>query len=235
MNQLAIFDVDGTLTDTTSVDDECYRDAMAEVLGVPAEEVDWSGAAHVTDAGIIQWLWSAHRDGLPTSDDLARARSVFLRRLAAAVETDPSRFKSINGAGLAMRSLAAAGWRVAVATGGWGPSARLKLQAARIHVDYAVLACADDAMARPDIVRIAQNRAESFFQCTFGRVVTVGDGPWDVAAASELDLPFIGIGSGARDTLLRRAGAATVLPDYTNLSAFRDALASAKVPMATMD
>ena len=107
MNQLAIFDVDGTLTDTTGVDDECYREAMADVLGVRPDEVDWSGAAHVTDAGIIQWLWSAHRDGMPTPDDLARARSTFLRRLAVAVERDPARFRSIGGASLAMRSLAA--------------------------------------------------------------------------------------------------------------------------------
>ena len=62
MNRLAIFDVDGTLTDTTGVDDDCYRDAAAAALGVSPSIVDWSGAAHFTDAGILQWLWSAHRE-----------------------------------------------------------------------------------------------------------------------------------------------------------------------------
>jgi hypothetical protein len=32
MKQLAIFDIDGTLTDTNAVDDECYLRAVSDVL-----------------------------------------------------------------------------------------------------------------------------------------------------------------------------------------------------------
>src|SRR5215211_1125098 len=60
VSQLAIFDIDGTLTDTTGVDDECYRLAVAEALDLSPDVIDWSGAAHVTDSEIFRWLCGVH-------------------------------------------------------------------------------------------------------------------------------------------------------------------------------
>jgi phosphoglycolate phosphatase-like HAD superfamily hydrolase len=230
VNRLAIFDVDGTLTDTTGVDDECYRDAVASVLGVAPDLIDWSGAAHVTDTGILEWLWSSHRSGEPTLADVARARSELVHRLNAALRSDPWRFGSIAGADTAVRSLLDAGWRVAVATGGWGPSARLKLAAARFEIDDAVLACADDARSRAEIVQLARRRAEIVHDCRFDRIVSVGDGPWDVTTALALQLPFVGIGAGARAEQLRAVGATTVIADFTDLDAVAHALSTAQAP-----
>ena len=192
--------------------------------------MDWSGAAHVTDAGILHWLWSAHRVGEPTLADVARARSEFVHRLNAALKRDPSRFSSVPGAEPAVRSLVDRGWRVAVATGGWGPSARLKLAAAHFEIDDAVLACADDATSRADIVQLAQRRAEIVHGCRFDRIVSIGDGPWDVATAAALQLPFIGIGVGPRADQLRAAGAATVLADFADVDAVERALDNAQPP-----
>jgi hypothetical protein len=55
LRQLAIFDIDGTLTATNAVDDECYARAVAEMLGVAPEAIDWSGTPHVTDSGIARY------------------------------------------------------------------------------------------------------------------------------------------------------------------------------------
>ena len=97
MNRLAIFDVDGTLTDTNKVDDDCYRTTIAEALGVTGDAVDWSGAAHVTDSEIFRWLCAAHRRSEPSADEMARARSQFVERLTAQLEQAPARFGSIAG------------------------------------------------------------------------------------------------------------------------------------------
>src|SRR5439155_18578760 len=76
VNRLAIFDIDGTLTDTNGVDDDCYRIAIAEALGVAPSAIDWSGAAHVTDSEIFRWLCAVHRRTEPSADELARAFSI---------------------------------------------------------------------------------------------------------------------------------------------------------------
>jgi Predicted phosphatases len=230
VNRLAIFDIDGTLTDTNGVDDECYRTTIADTLGLSPEAIDWSGAAHVTDSEIFRWLCAAHQRSVPSPGEMARARSQFVERLTAALEHAPMRFASIVGAPTMLRELVERGWCVAVATGGWGPSARLKLRVAELAIDDAVLACADDARSRADIVQLARERAAAFYQRRFDRVVSVGDGVWDVETAIVLGLPFVGIARGARADRLRSAGARAVLPDYSNLDAVWAALETAKTP-----
>lgn len=129
-----------------------------------------------------------------------------------------------------LRDLPQRDWCVAFATGGWRPSALLKLRVAEIALDEAVFACADDARTRADIVRLAHARAESFYERRFDRVVSVGDGVWDVQTAAALRLPFVGIGKGAHAERLRTAGAQIVVSDYADLDEFRNALDVAAPP-----
>ena len=232
MNRLAIFDIDGTLTDTNGVDDDCYRTTIAEALGVAESAIDWSGAAHVTDSEIFRWLCAAHRRSEPSADEMARARSRFVDRLRAELEQTPLRFTAIPGASTMLGRVVEHGWSIAVATGGWGPSARLKLSVAELVIDDAVFACADDGRSRADIVRLARHRAEVFYQRKFDRVVSIGDGVWDVQTAIELDMPFVGIGTGSRADQLRLTGASVVLPDYSDFGAFMAALENARHPAA---
>jgi phosphoglycolate phosphatase-like HAD superfamily hydrolase len=230
VNQLAIFDIDGTLTDTAGVDDDCYRETIAEALGVAPSAIDWSGAAHVTDSEIFRWLSQVHGRDEPDERVMARARARFVERLSVQLSAAPTRFSSIRGAGTMLRDLPQRDWCVAFATGGWGPSALLKLRVAEITLDEAVFACADDARTRADIVRLARDRAESFYERHFDRVVSVGDGVWDVQTAAALRLPFVGIGKGAHAERLRTAGAQIVVSDYADLDEFRNALDVAAPP-----
>jgi phosphoglycolate phosphatase-like HAD superfamily hydrolase len=234
MNRLAIFDIDGTLTDTNGVDDEAYRNAVASALGVSPELIDWSGALHVTDAEIFRHLCSLHKRGEPSAELMARAKSQFIETLTATLDNSPDRFVEVAGASGMLRRVAEEGWRIAVATGGWGPSARLKLLAAGIEIDSAVLASADDGGSRADIVELARRRAESFYGTRFERAVSVGDGVWDADTAAALELPFIGIANGAKAERLRDAGAGNVFADYRDIDAFLDALINATVPRGVL-
>jgi len=234
MDRLAIFDIDGTLTDTNGVDDEAYRTAVASAIDIAPDVIDWSGALHVTDTEIFRHLCAKHGVGEPPAELMMRARAQFVARLASTLDDAPHRFVEIRGAGVMLERLASDGWRVALATGGWGASARLKLRAAGIEVDDALLACADDGVSRADIVQFARKRAESVYETQFDRVVSIGDGVWDVATAAALDLPFVGIATGEKAESLRRAGASAVYPDYRELTAFLSALASADVPRASV-
>src|SRR5262249_44074435 len=149
---LVIFDIDGMLTDTNDVDDDCFRSAVADALGLSSSEIDWTGTLHFTDRGIFDWLSDRHARRAPTDPEIAWARDRLTERLSSAMADSPERFQAIVGATSIFDHVRAAGWNISVATGCWRPSARLKLRAAGIAVDDALVACADDAAARTDIV-----------------------------------------------------------------------------------
>lgn len=230
MVRLVVFDVDGTLTDTNAVDDECYRAAIAALLHSDADAIEWQAAPHITDAGIARWLWRRTYDRDPTIEELFALRDRFVEQLSTNARVAPDRFAPIPGAGAAITHLRANGWAIALATGGWSHSARLKLRAAQIEVESIAFASSDDASMRVDIVRAAVNRAVSVASAPVERVVTVGDAPWDVLCARELGYAFVGIGAGDRAACLRDAGASVVLPDYRDLQRLTAALETATVP-----
>jgi phosphoglycolate phosphatase-like HAD superfamily hydrolase len=227
---LAILDIDGTLTDTTAVDDECFRQAMALALEVPSSEIDWADAPNITDAGICHWLFERHRNQPPSGLQVAAAKAEFLRLLEHEAISRPHRFSPVPGATRVFSHLAQNGWAVALATGAWGASARIKLATAGIPTGPIPLACSDDASTRLDLLRLAIERAVSASPQRFDHVVSVGDGLWDLHAAAAADVGFVGIGEGSRAALLRAHGAGVVLTDWTDLETASAALRQAIVP-----
>lgn len=230
-SQLAIFDIDGTLTATNAVDDECYARAVAEMLDVAPEAIDWSETPHVTDGAIARHLWARHRARAAEADDLAEIQERFLAVLRAELTRAPERFVPIAGAGTLFPHLRRAGWHIALATGGWLASATVKLRAAGLVTTDLPMACADDADSREDIVRLAWHKAETQAGVAFRRVVSVGDAPWDVRTARSLGLPFVGIATGSLADRLRAEGARTIVPDFSDAAAVLAALSSAASPV----
>jgi hypothetical protein len=82
--------------------------------------------------------------------------------------------------------------RVAVATGGWEETARLKLAHVGIDATRLALASGSDASARTEIMRIAEGRAMRGEK--FGRATYFGDGPWDQRATAAIGYDFVAIG-----------------------------------------
>ncbi|HEX5031479.1 MAG TPA: HAD family hydrolase [Candidatus Eisenbacteria bacterium] len=202
-----VFDLDGTLCDTVDVDDECYRLAVAPTLGIHSEAVDWRGALHQTDSGIARWLWATHRGSQPTTDDIERIRCRFFGLLEVKRIEAPDRFASITGAAAFLESCVAAGLRVAIGTGGWRPSATLKLDTAGLPVDL-LYATADEGETRVEIFSKAHAAAGG------APTLLVGDSECDAATAGELGWGFVGIGSGEKEKRLRELGAGLVVENY---------------------
>jgi phosphoglycolate phosphatase-like HAD superfamily hydrolase len=228
--RLAVFDVDGTLTDTKAVDYECFLRAVADQLGVDRARLDLSEAPHVTDSAIAEWLSHKHRGRDLSEDEGVRLIDSFVGLLRAELARTAARFAPVAGAPGLFAELRVAGWEVAVATGGWAPSAHLKLTASGLAEAGLVMATASDASTRVEILRLALGRARERARGDYCRIVSVGDGVWDVRAAAELGWAFVGVGRGAAAGALRRAGATHVLPDFSDRAALRDALETATVP-----
>jgi len=107
------------------------------------------------------------------------------------------------------------GYRVAIATGCWGDSARVKMASAGMDYDAYPSASADDAPERAAIIQLAVERAARRYG-GFDDSVYIGDGVWDARACLALGVPFIGIGVAGQAEKLRQAGAVRVFPDLAD-------------------
>lgn len=229
VNPLVIFDVDGTLCDTLAVDDECFCATASNMLGVQVGSSSWEGSPHVTDSGILQWLWTSHLGRSPAPQEVEAFIARFEAALTHELQRAPERFGAIEGALPLLSLLEEQGWSYAFATGGWGRTARLKLQAAGLPV-ASLLASADDSHDRCEIFRLAETRAVARSGAPFDRTVLVGDGAWDVRVAAQLGWPIVGVGQGQRAARLRSDGAGTVLPDFMDLERVLAGLRASTVP-----
>lgn len=229
MMRLALFDLDGTLTDTNAVDGECYVEAMSTELGC-ALNPDWATYQHCTDAGIAHEALSNFFGRPPSSQEIDRLRGRFVALLEDRLAADPSRFAVMPGAAALLSRLQEEGWHLCIATGGWAISAELKRRAAGLPQAVPIFS-SDLHHTREGILEIAIRRMRELNGVpAYDRIVSLGDGVWDVSAAAALRLPFVGVGRGARADRLREAGARAVLSDFADLSEALEIIASAAPP-----
>ena len=99
------------------------------------------------------------------------------------------------------------------------------MQKAQIDITGIPAAFADDGIAREDILATAIAHARSWYgQEDFRHIVYIGDGIWDVRAARQMNLAFLGVAAGEREMALRAEGATAIIQDFTNFARFRQRL-----------
>jgi hypothetical protein len=54
---LAIFDIDGTLTESVAVDEVCFVQAFWDVLGIERINTNWLDYNFQTDSGLALEIW----------------------------------------------------------------------------------------------------------------------------------------------------------------------------------
>lgn len=189
---LILFDIDGTLVDSDEFDSELYVQAVGEVLGIEIGD-DWSAYRNVTDGGILDEI--IDNAGL-TAGRLrihAEVKAVFAGLVSEYLVEKEGRLPEIEGAGAFLAKLESLqDVSMAMATGGWEETARMKLRAAGLDRYSLPLASGSDALTRVEIMRIAENRALDGRDA--GRRTYFGDGVWDKRASEKLGYDFIAIG-----------------------------------------
>ena len=205
--KLAIFDIDGTLTKTSDVDDVCFIPSLSEHFGTSDFDTDWSAYPHVSDSGILDRLSRQFLGRPPSEDESTSFESGFIARLRAQPESE---FQALEGAVEMIRLLReAAGVKLAIATGCWRASAEHKLDQAGIDFSGIPMGTASDAMARVDILQFARRCAGDVDD-----VIYLGDAVWDVTATTELGWRLIGVGERIHE--LRAHGVEHVFADYSD-------------------
>lgn len=212
--RLVIFDVDGTLTQMDGPD-RFFVEALVEDMGIAEPNTDWGSYSAVTDSTIAIEALRAHHQRLPTARELQRLEDGVYQRLEAAIAADADLVRPTPGALALIAALEADPHRhFVIATGGWERVQRLKLEAAGFDLDGVVAAWAEDGLTRDQIVDVAGERGRYRYQQPFEGSILVGDAVWDVQTAALMDIPFLGLASGAKAAALRAAGAQHVLTDF---------------------
>jgi HAD superfamily hydrolase (TIGR01509 family) len=209
-----LFDVDGTLVDTTYLHTVTWWQALQQ-QGHDVTMARIHRAIGMGSDKILDALLGPDHD--KSRDDATRdAHSQLYERYWDALRPQP-------GAADLLRACAKRGWTVGLASSAAPKEFDVLCRA--LNVDDVVAGAtnagdAEESKPDPDIVQAALDRTGLARE----RVVFVGDSVWDVDAAGKLDIPCIGLTCGGISAAeLSDAGAVAIYRDpadlHTNLAA----------------
>lgn len=193
---LIIFDIDGTLTQTYTVDTKCFTQAVKDITHIDNLNTNWSSYQYSTDSGLLKEIYATHFQRAPSEDEVNKIRDRFVEYLKDEWLHDKLLYSPVPGAERVFQDIATlANWHIAIATGGWKKSALFKLESATIpHADLPK-AFADDHFERTDIIKTAIKNSEFLHGINhYKHIIYVGDKSWDERAATALNLGFVGVG-----------------------------------------
>jgi HAD superfamily hydrolase (TIGR01509 family) len=181
-----VFDVDGTLVDTSYLHVVTWWEALRQSgYVVPMRTIHRS--IGMGSDKILDYLLGDDRDR-GDDDTIAAAHTALWAPYW-------DRLKPLPGAAELLRECARRGLRVALATS----ASKAELQALRraIGADDVIHTATDkddagSSKPDPDVIRVALDRAGLAPEC----VVYVGDSVWDIEASDKLGIPCIGLTSG---------------------------------------
>lgn len=223
---LVIFDIDGTLIQSTGVDDQCLTSAFSRVYGLDLPALDWGDFLHSTDQGLSIEVCERWGGRTPQSAEIEIVKRAFVELLQDAIAAEPGRCVPVTGVHAMLHTLKASKeWVVGLASGAWAESAAVKLAAAGVstiglpatfsHAHADGRPALREEIIEATVSRLVAERLEGNAS-EVERVVYVGDGVWDARAARNLGIGFVGMRHDRQEARLRAEGASAVLHDYAD-------------------
>ena len=226
MSHIILFDIDGTLVLTGGAGGRAMRRAFRDVFGVDDafEGIPMPGR---TDLSILGDALA--RAGIARANDsVTRFCERYYHHLAEALQEPHPRKTIMPG----VRELLDALQEredvfLALLTGNFVKSARLKLEYFDLWRYFPCGGFGDDAEERHGLLRAALSRAEAHgaLAAASARVMVVGDTPLDVACATAAGAQAVAVATGPVDAAaLRACGADVVFEDLSDTKAFLELL-----------
>ena len=203
---LVMFDVDGTLVDSTRFDEECFLESAKLLFGIEISP-DWDSYKYATDTGILSEVIDRYKIPGDKNTIIYKFRKMFLELISDHIKDNPGCIREVKGAASFLKDLLKTkNCRVAIATGGWGETAKLKLVAAGIDITGCAFASSSDHYSREGIMKVAESMAAKNAQ--FDSRVYFGDALWDKKACENMSYRFILVGN--------RIEHEASIPDYSD-------------------
>jgi phosphoglycolate phosphatase-like HAD superfamily hydrolase len=226
LSYIILFDIDGTLVLTGGAGGRAMRRAFHDVFQID-NAFDGIPMPGRTDLSLIGQALA--RAGLtPDTDRIGHFQACYYQHLASALEEPHPGKRVMPGVRELLDALSERDdVFLALLTGNFGPSARLKL----LHFDlwryFTCGAFGEDAEDRNLLLPIAVERARTHGAevRTSDRIIVVGDTPLDVACAVASGARAVAVATGPADVAtLRRSGAHVVFDDLRDTRAFLNLL-----------
>ncbi|MCU7821262.1 HAD family hydrolase [Kitasatospora sp. DSM 101779] len=213
MPSAALFDVDGTLLDTSYLHTAAWSEALAQFGFTPAT-ARIHGAIGMAGDHLLDHLLGPDRDRSQDAAISAAHQALYARFWP--------RLRAFDGAADLLREVASRGRRVVLASSASGRDLEVMRRVLAAEDVLWSATGADDVEASkpaPDLVHAALERAEA----GPGQALFVGDTRWDVQAAAAAGVPCIAVTcGGVGECDLRAAGALEVHADPAALLAALD-------------
>ncbi|SDY41203.1 Phosphoglycolate phosphatase, HAD superfamily [Thermoactinomyces sp. DSM 45891] len=216
MSLLFVFDIDGTLTESTDLHQRVYLESL-RAFGYPKINPDLGAYKHFTDSHIF-YENGRYNQVQVVPDDLVRFERQFHQIYVE--YRKHSEIQEIPGAGDFLHHLSVEGIPFCFATGSLRSAAEDKLAIFSGIDCVPVLSTATEGETREEIVRSAIEKAKHTYQVDhFERIISIGDGVWDYQTACHLDLLFVGVAQGKQKEKLIRVGAEHIIPHFLGIQA----------------
>ncbi len=209
-----IFDIDGTLTNTTEVDDHCFIQTYKDLYEIDLREADWTTFPDVTDWGISNTVFERFLNRLPSQNELAKIEAYFLKLLQEKAQQRPEKFKEIPGSVTYFHHLKTQNIPIALATGGWEATAKFKLDQVGLSYENIPFAHSNHHYSRRAITELAISKLTNLGNYQPDKIVYFGDGVWDFHNCQNMGIRFVGI-DAQQNNKLKKMGAKCVLHDFS--------------------
>lgn len=201
----AMFDIDGTLIQSHSFEDDYYKSAIKEVTGIDIES-DWSTYPYVTDRGILMTFIEQQAPNLNLDTIEPQVKASFIKQIDERLSHSPIQ-EVIGAKDFLTRLHEDENFIVSLATGGWKETALLKLESAGFDTSQLILSSSNDHHSRTELMKLSAKKAGDIGNLSF---TYFGDAEWDLRACNKLNVNLVIIGN--------RVQHSQNLVDYTNQS-----------------
>ena len=205
---LIVFDIDGTLTNSVSIHQKAFTKALGQI-GVDKIDSNYKTYKHHTDSYIAKVIYEKNRNKIFVAQIISKFETLLTKNIA-----EDLGISEIKGAKKLLETIEKnSDYGICFATGSLLKPAILKLQQAGIKFNSKLLVAANEILDREGIVKAAILKAEKYYDVSnFEKIISVGDGLWDLKTALNLSLKFVGVGLKNKDLLLKN-GAKVILED----------------------
>ncbi|WP_299761159.1 HAD family hydrolase [uncultured Dokdonia sp.] len=194
---LYIFDIDGTLTDSIPTYLKVITNVLSDI-GLKDIDTDYDNYLHHTDRYALEYNYERNF-GKKAPDSLRFELDTLLE--IELKKQDP--VVEIPGARELLLQFQDQKIPFAYGTGAFPKATAIKMNDAQIPFIPEVLATSITSVSRVGFVKEAITKSKEFYNRDFTKIVAVGDGLWDLKAAQELNIDFLGVGLKNKEVMLQ--------------------------------